>query len=130
MAAPRQVVRLILRLALCSRKLWNRIKLRSSLFLFVPTFLPSSTSNPISSSASFLSKTPFAQQTERELDWPLKCDDGPAQSLSDPALLSLHLRTSHRMSGLPDINDPTAIAVWNRAAARLVRETLERIMVR
>ncbi|KAK1989269.1 ran binding protein in the microtubule-organising centre [Colletotrichum cereale] len=32
------------------------------------------------------------------------------------------------MSGLPDINDPTAIAVWNRAAARLVRETLERIM--
>ncbi|KAF6825332.1 ran binding protein in the microtubule-organising centre [Colletotrichum musicola] len=32
------------------------------------------------------------------------------------------------MSGLPDVNDPTAIAVWNRAAARLVRETLERIM--
>ncbi|KAM0274279.1 hypothetical protein ACHAQH_008013 [Verticillium albo-atrum] len=32
------------------------------------------------------------------------------------------------MSGLPDPNDPTSVAVWNRAAADLVRETLERIM--
>ncbi|TEA19412.1 Glucose-induced degradation protein 8-like protein [Colletotrichum sidae] len=32
------------------------------------------------------------------------------------------------MSGLPDINDPRAIAVWNSRAAHLVRETLARIM--
>ncbi|KAK0380114.1 hypothetical protein CLIM01_02505 [Colletotrichum limetticola] len=64
MAAPRQAVRLILRLALCSRKLWNQIKLRSSLFLFVLTFLPSSTSNPSSSSAYFSFKD-FLRVTKR-----------------------------------------------------------------
>ncbi|KAK2060182.1 hypothetical protein LY76DRAFT_422314 [Colletotrichum caudatum] len=53
MAAPRQA-------PACSRKLWNRIKLRSSLFLFVLVFPASSTSDPIPPSVSF---NPFKPQT-------------------------------------------------------------------